>query len=260
MQKFVPALAKDKSKGGYSDKSLDRVLRMRSGVKWREYSRWRRTDGDKFEHCVKVGQKETIVQFAQGYSPARKEAFNYSGLDANIIGVVAQSLLGSKPPWQSYETVLWKYIGAKEEARLKIDKEGTGIGACCFYLRIYDLARFGLFVLRKGRNGDGNQVIPDAWFDLATRLQSGINDAIPDGNDSHNEKCPLGAFNYRYQWWLLPKRTDFTAVGIDGQFVHIYPDANALIVQISDWSNWTNGDYLECETFALHDALIDALR
>jgi hypothetical protein len=70
--------------------------------------------------------------------------------------------------------------------------------------------------------------------------------------------CPL---DYRYQWWLAPKRTDFTGIGIDGQFLHIYPDADALIAQISDWSHWNDkGDYFECETLTAHDALIDAVK
>ncbi|MGO6812206.1 hypothetical protein ELI25_29735 (plasmid) [Rhizobium ruizarguesonis] len=53
-------------------------------------------------------------------------------------------------------------------------------------------------------------------------------------------------------------RRDYTAIGRDGQFVHIYPREHVVIVQISDWKAWTNGDLLECETFKAHDAIAAA--
>lgn len=257
MEKFISALGK----GGYVGISLDRVLRMRSGVKWKEYTLIGPTDGDKFDKKVKeTPQQLTIVEFAQRYRNDPSKTFNYSGLDANINGAVAQSLLAGDQKLPDFlEKTLWKEIGAGSEGRWKIDKAGTGFGACCFYLTVYDLARFGLFVLHNGKNSSG-QIIPAAWFDLATRRQPGSSDEIPSNDISYNKKCPLGAFGYRYQWWLLPKRTDFTAIGINGQFLHIYPDADAFIVQISDWGKWENGSYLQCETLSLHDALIEAVK
>ena len=52
--------------------------------------------------------------------------------------------------------------------------------------------------------------------------------------------------------------TDFTAIGMGGQFVHVYPDKDTLIVQLSDWDD--GGDELECETFRAHDALMRAMQ
>lgn len=53
-------------------------------------------------------------------------------------------------------------------------------------------------------------------------------------------------------------RRDDTAIGRDGQFVHIYPRERVVIVQISDWKAWTSGDFLECETFKVQDVLAAA--
>lgn len=93
-------------------------------------------------------------------------------------------------------------------------------------------------------------------FELATSHGPTGADIILPGNYSHNPDCPL---DYRYQWWLFPRpRTDFTAVGISGQFLHIYPDEDALVVQISDWGQWKDGDRRECKSFAVHDALVKA--
>ena len=116
-----------------------------------------------------------------------------------------------------------------------------------------DLVRFGLLVLHKGKDPHRRQIIPEAWFDLATTRTPG--DSIPEGNVSYNRGCPLA---YRYFWWLFPGRTDFTAVGRGGQFVHVYPDNDTLIVQLSDWT--VNEGELECETFRAHDALMHAMQ
>ncbi|PDT10646.1 hypothetical protein CO655_12725 [Rhizobium sp. M1] len=49
--------------------------------------------------------------------------------------------------------------------------------------------------------------------------------------------------------------SDYTAIGRDGPFVRVYPREHVVIVQFSDWEAWTNGDYLESETFKAQDAL-----
>ena len=84
---------------------------------------------------------------------------------------------------------------------------------------------------------------------------TGDGDKIPDDSQSQNLGCRL---EYRYFWWLRDKRNDFTAIGRNGQFVHIYPDRDTVIVQISDWDTWS--DPLQCETFLAHDALEAAAR
>lgn len=260
---FLPQLGKRVSAGGYGGVPIERVLNMRSGVRWDEYSYrgWFDgfTDSARFDWHVKERQSVSIVEFAKTYrSRGPKAAFNYSALDASINAAVAEEMLGDQKLVDFLESGLWKAIGAKARARWRTDYTGTLIGGCCSYMRIRDLARFGLLVLNDGRSPDGRQVIPRAWFDLATSHTPDRADSIPSGNYSHNEGCPL---DYRFQWWLFPRpRTDFTAVGINGQFLHIYPDEDVLIVQISDWGRWEDGDRRECASFAVHDALMKALR
>lgn len=263
VESFLPQLGRRVSAGGYSGVPIERVLRMRSGVRWSEYSfkGWfdSFTDSSKFNRLVKDAQLVSIVEFAKRYRRRGQDAgFNYSALDASINAAVAEDMLGDQKLTDFLQSGLWAAIGAEATARWKEDYTGTPIGACCSYMRIRDLARFGLFVMNKGRSPGGRQVIPSAWFDLATAHGPEGADSIPPGNYSHNPGCPL---DYRYQWWLFPQpRTDFTGVGIGGQFLHIYPDENALIVQISDWGQWEDGDRRECASFAAHDALVKAVR
>jgi hypothetical protein len=109
----------------------------------------------------------------------------------------------------------------------------------------------------QGQDRPGHQFIPRGWFDLATKHGPRSEDeSIRADPNAFNPGCPL---DYRYQWWLARRpRTDFTAVGINGQFVHIYPAADALVAQISDWGDWRHGNFLECESLRAHDAMVMA--
>lgn len=255
LQEYVPGLGKGPS-SVYAGVSLDQVLRMRSGVRWSEYG-WHGlfSDANRFGIDVRDRLTESIPEFARRYRQriAKVHPFNYSALDAAVAGYAAETMLGYRLV-DFMENGLWSQIGAEAKARWGIDKSGTAIGPCCLKVTVGDLARFGRLVLNKGRAPGGSQLIPAAWFELATQ-RSKDDDTIPSESVSQNSDCPL---EYRYFWWLREGRRDYTAIGRDGQFVHIYPREHVVIVQISDWKAWTNGDFLECETFKAHDAIAAA--
>ncbi|QRM45847.1 serine hydrolase [Rhizobium sp. BG4] len=243
----------------YSSVTLDHVLRMRSGVRWSEYGWYGLfADANRFGMDVRDNRSLSIPEFARRYRTRSDEQhpFNYSALDAAVAGYVAESMLGGEYLVNFMERGLWDQIGAKGKAKVGVDKNGTLIGPCCLKATVGDLARFGNFVLQNGRDPEGRQAIPKAWFGLATQA-SNAGDTIPRSSVSQNLNCPV---RYRYFWWLREGKADFTAIGRDGQFLHIYPRENLVIVQISDWKAWTNGDFLECETFSAHDAIAAASR
>lgn len=261
VDQIIPALGPDASRGGYAGVPLERVLQMRSGVKWREAGWF--SDADSFSRKVRAKYRQTIVEFARAYRSKGDDSqfgpFNYSALDASINGAIAEDLLpGGKKLSKFLEEGIWAELGMEANGRWAVDKEGTAIGACCLSARVRDLARFGMFVLAKGLAPSGVQLVPSAWFDLATKHGPEGADEIPKNDPSYNKGCPL---DYRYQWWLRQRpKTDFTAIGISGQFVHIYPAEKAVIIQISDWGEWEDGDRRECESLKAHDALVEAMK
>lgn len=235
---------------GYYKACLERVLNMRSGINWsdREGSK----DAVEFQAKVK-GLKETIFEFAKPYTKGIGNPFNYSALDASMNGAVAETLMGGSLT-NYLDLIFWPELGMEARARWAIDKAGTGIGACCFNLTVADLARFGQFVLQKGQTLDGEALIPPAWFELATAHAPG--DEVPRGNDQYIQGCP---FDYHYQWWLRKRpKTDFTALGRNGEYVHIYPKEKVVIVQISDWQAWQEKYARPCLTLDAHDAIVKA--
>lgn len=200
LSKPVDRFVKDEQppRSAYNGVPLDRAMRMRSGVIWREngWHGWF-SDNEQFRRRVR-GKWETVTEFASKYRGAatgpETPEFNYSALDAAMAAVAAEAMLGNERLTEFLEHGIWRAIGAEAPASWGVDKAETAIGPCCFRATVRDLARFGLFVLNKGRNADGRQIIPSAWFDIATKGHSSI-DAIPWDNPSFNPCCPL---DYRY--------------------------------------------------------------
>ena len=63
---------------------------------------------------------------------------------------------------------------------------------------------------------------------------------------------PIG---YGYQWWPLGSE-GFTGQGTRGQFLHIFPDRDAVVVQFGSWGDsWRYRT--ECDVYAAHRFLVD---
>jgi CubicO group peptidase (beta-lactamase class C family) len=239
----------------YADVPLHDVLRMRSRVRWNELG-WYGLFSDANQFSLDVRNlRMNIRDFARRYrvrDEDREDSFNYSALDSAIAAAVAERMVTPSSLTDFLAEGIWSAIGAQGDASWGVDRDGTAIGSCCFKAEAADLARFGVFVLNKGRVGR-RQIIPEAWFEVATTRNTG--DLIDPRNSYQNAGCPL---EYRYFWWFRRRHSDFTAIGRDGQFIHVYPDSGTVIVQISDWKAWSNGSARECLTFQAHDALVRA--
>ncbi|THA60900.1 class C beta-lactamase-related serine hydrolase [Ensifer adhaerens] len=241
----------------YANVPLQDVLRMRSGVRWNELG-WHGLFSDANQFSLDVRNlKMNVRDFARRYRARNEdgdESFNYSALDAAVVALVAERMVAPSSLTDFLAKGIWSAIGAQGDASWGVDADGTAIGPCCFKAEAGDLARFGVFVLNKGRVGR-SQIVPEAWFEIATRTNTVDDDSIDPENRYQNIACPL---EYRYFWWRRRGHSDFAAIGRDGQFVHVYPDSATVVVQISDWRAWINGSARECLTFRAHDALVRA--
>lgn len=250
---FLGGLGPIDSNGGYTNVPLERVLGMRSGIRWREYG-WM-SDSDLFSRNVKERGTHDILEWAQKMRPVGLDRsarpFKYSAMDASLAGLIAERIVEEPGLVKFAEEGLWSGMGAEHDMLWRSDKRHTPIGACCSYASIEDLGRFGLLYLRKGRSQTGRQIIPAPWIELTTQHGPGRSDQITPGNPDRGRSCTL---EYRYFWWLFPApRTDFTAIGVGGQYVHVFPDQDAVVVQFSDWGK----DYFQCDSFKAHQAMVN---
>lgn len=255
---LLPEFSAAQSKGAYAGVPVERVLLMRSGASYAEYG----ADSGRLRNQVFRDRSITSRDFLRklrrewdfpgGTVGPGDGAFNYAGADTQLLGLLTEKLSGEK--LISYaRKKLWVPLAMTTRAKWLLDSDRTASAYCCFAATAPDLLRFGQFVRDRGAFY-GAQLLPAEWFDRATQAASPNDDLIPPGNASHNEKCPgVAPTQYRYQWWLFPGRRDFTAIGINGQFIHIYPEKDLVIVQISSWPRWS--DALECESLVAHDAI-----
>jgi CubicO group peptidase (beta-lactamase class C family) len=95
-----------------------------------------------------------------------------------------------------------------------VSSGGTGIGSTA-----RDLARFGEFVLNRGR-WDGRQIVPERWLKRATRPRSSL---------GHGR-------GYGYGWWTTARDGlgAYAAVGFGGQVVAMVPQLDLVFVMASD--------------------------
>ncbi|WP_162710297.1 serine hydrolase [Rhizobium leguminosarum] len=240
----------------YSTVRLDQLLLMRSDIQWREsYRPGLLSDSHAFDNQVRTPpRKQSLIGFASRYRLTRHRdaRFNYSALDSAMAIAVARDISPLRP-LKAFERGIWTMIGAAHSASWNVDINGDPIGSCCFKARIDDLARFGDFVLHSGQ-GKG---VPAAWFDLATAPTTSRFAGVEDESEQADDSCALG---YGYFWWLRKNHADYFAFGRYGQFIHIYPRDNVVIVQLSAWKEVPANSHARCIALKTHDVIVRELR
>ena len=122
-------------------------------------------------------------------------------------------------------------MGAEEDAYITLDSHGAARAAGGICATVRDLARFGEMIRLRGLS-NGTQVVPGAWVDDIHR--NGDRQAWVDGDLSF--VFPEG--RYRNKWYAIdPARNDLAAVGIHGQWIHVDPTSDTVIVKVASQPN-----------------------
>jgi len=195
--------------------TLDELLRMSSGLAWRE-------------DYVDAGQSDVIeMLFGRGKDDVAAFAAEarlahppdtvwcYSSGTSNLVSAIAgRALAGGEAAVQGYlQRELFERIGMRS-ARARFDAAGTWIGSSFVFATARDYARFGLLQLRDGI-WDGERVLPSGWVDYARTPTPGSN------------------AEYGAHWWL-PLEGDgmFSANGYQGQYVYVAPAHDVVAVRL----------------------------
>ncbi len=112
---------------------------------------------------------------------------------------------------------LWQPLGI-EKPTWDTSPQGIDAGGYGLRLRTEDIAKFGQMLLQKGMF-DGKQVVPAAWIDAATSLQT-ANGGDPDSDWNQG---------YGYQFWRT-RHHAFRGDGAFGQYCIVLPDQDAVLV------------------------------
>lgn len=220
---LVPAL---RTGGAYDAITVRDLLDMASGVdvaeNYREY--W------PFTGTARLFLSTDLPGFLEDHRELRftpGSQGEYRSVDTLLLGMILRTV--EKEPLTTLLTErLWQPMGAESSATWNLDREGGVEKAfCCLNATARDFARMGQLVL-DGGVVEGRQVVPAAWIDR-------ISTPAPH---------PVSDWGYSAQWWHPEGADDdFTAIGVYGQYVFVDPDADTVVVKLSD--HGTEQDELE---------------
>jgi CubicO group peptidase (beta-lactamase class C family) len=243
----------------YEGVSVRNVLRMCSGVAWKEeYDPNGTSDVVRLGAAMAAGRPGAVVDLMRSLPRAAPQGtkFNYSTGETCLLGAIVAAAT-RRPLADYYGEKIWGPAGMEADGYWQLETKGglelAGLGVSA---RLRDFGRFGQFMLEDGVVA-GGRMLPNGWRDLA-----GQPDVEATGFGRLQPGYPLG---YGYQWWVLPRAAGsvhdgaFTAQGIFGQFVYVNPREQVVAVVWSAWRKAWEYD-AETETYGLLGAAVEALR
>ena len=144
----------------------------------RQTSAWRGTLWGKPDWADRPAQDRTTWYDMDRAEPGT--AYEYNDTRVNLLALLATNVWRKPLPVVLKERIMdpigasstWRWYGyhnswiTLDGYKVQSVSGGTHWGGGMF-INAYDQARFGLFTLRRG-NWNGEQLVPDEWFDLAT--------------------------------------------------------------------------------------------
>jgi len=217
----------------YGQTTIRNLLRMSSGVPFRELYTWTPDDdiwlwGRVLYLPENHMRPEKIAQYLNAKTTREVEQglrFKYATIETEILGRVLSRAAGMSITQMTQEW-LWKPMGAEAEARwlLAGTDQGEGTGGS-FNATLRDYARFGVLLANDGIRG-GVQIIPrDYLLDATDAARQ------PAAFRPRNATPGMG---YGYQTWIAPfKERTFALQGIHGQHIMVQPKSGIVMVQTS---------------------------
>lgn len=150
--------------------------------------------------------------------------FRYRSPNSDLLGVLVERASGQRVCDLMREK-LWLPLGAKGDAFVTVDQEGTARTAGGMSVTPRDLARVGE-MMRQGGTVDGRSVVPEAW--VRDTISAGSTQAWQRG--SMVSLFPNG--RYRNKWYQVGDGA-FCGIGIHGQWLYVDPGSEVVIVKMS---------------------------
>jgi len=252
---YVPELRRD----GYGSVTIDRLLNMRSGMKYSEDYNDPNSDFSVFDEVCGFRPRANSNPAHGVYdylamlpgNPRDAGDFCYRSTDSDVLGWIAERTTGV-PLERLLETELWGPLGTEVDADFIVDPVGSPIadGGLCIALR--DLGRFAQMQLQNG-SLNGNQIVPESWVEGCC-----VGDRDAYARKGYTQVFPRGA--YARQWWIGDTdRKLRLALGIHGQMIYLDPHTELACVKLSSAPDAVNLDMLSLTVQACA-AIGDALR
>jgi CubicO group peptidase (beta-lactamase class C family) len=226
------------------------LLLMSSGMAWENVVDERRI---RVTHNRPQGVPDTLVAAVDLFLDSakfdlseEKPAYSYSNFDSAILGLVAVAQSEHDTLAELFEATIWSNFETQFRAKWKADSFGNTRAWCCLKMAPVDAAAFGQWVLEQYKS-------PSSW--VHDWLQQSTSDLVRS-----DIQCGFTNVRYGYQWWVMPNERDgFAAIGRRGQLIYIFPEQDAVVVQLSEFED-AGLNRNRCEAFRANRALADAVQ
>lgn len=216
---YLPELKKN----GFEKIKIDNLLNMTSSIDFNES--YYNPFGEAASFYYGCNLRKEVANLKIKSEPS--EEFHYSSGDSQILGLVLKASLKEKSISDYLQEKIWQPLGMEYDATWSLDKKnGVEKTFCCLNARANDFAKIGRLYLNKG-NWNGKQIVSEEWIKKSTTI------------DTTNGKVSY----YQNQWWINSNDGDFSAKGINGQYIYVNPKKNIMIVRLGkrygnvDWDN-----------------------
>ncbi|MGZ4426540.1 MAG: serine hydrolase domain-containing protein [Nocardioidaceae bacterium] len=260
---YVPELAQT----GFAGATVQQLLDMRSGVRFREDYANPRADVRRLDKWImpvppRAGDRPRgLYNFL---TTLRQEAphgsrFLYRSAETDALGWVCERA-GEARMADLIASLVWGPLGAEQDAELLCDGLGTAVHNGGLATTARDLLRFGQMLLDGGAVPDGaagsRQVVPAAWLRSAWAVDADVRSTF---RASLAEPSFPGGW-YRNQFWFRPGEHGdvLLALGIHGQMLHVSRRTRTVCVKFSGWPEAQHPVHLQ-DTLRAFDAVGGAL-
>jgi CubicO group peptidase (beta-lactamase class C family) len=224
----------------YGQTTLRNLLRMASGVRFRELYTWTADDdnwvwGQVLYNPANANTPQRVAEFLNTRTQrevAQGTRFSYASIETEVLGRVLHNATGRSVTTLTQEW-LWQPMGAQDQAFwLYSPTDGVEGTAGNFNASLRDYGRFGVLLANDGKRGDVTVIPRDYLLDATETQRQPL---------AFRPRMATGYFGYGYQTWLLPYKTrTFALQGIHGQTVYVQPESKIVMVQTAVY-NWASG-------------------
>lgn len=175
---------------------------------------------------------EAFLAFPVEHRPG--STFVYNSLATYMLSAILTKVSGERI-LDFLQPRMFRPLGIVE-ATWDESPQGIQVGGWGLMVKTEDMAKLGLFYLQKG-NWNGQQLLAKTWFDEAT---AALVPSLPAGVKKEDLKVKAKDSDwlqgYGYQLWQSRYKS-YRADGLNGQFVLILPEKNAVIVTTANIPN-----------------------
>ena len=191
--------------------TVRQLLDMTSGLAWHEGL------SAALDSILPMVRTRDWPQFIlnQPMAEAPGTRFYYNSGNSHLLSAIVGKLTGRSAVDYARER-LFGPLGI-DDVLWQADPQGITTGGWGLHLQPRDMAKIGYLWLRGGQ-WDGRQVVPAAWIE-------GVRQADIDMRESWT-----GDLRYGRQFWSMPTRDAFMAVGLHGQFIVVMPKLDIVAV------------------------------